>query len=318
MFSRIILSGHKQRWLFLVVFTLPYWLVSVAQGEDAVPEFSGAKAMSYLQDQCAMGPRTPGSKGNQQLRKNIVDFAEENGLSVALQCLDMADPQGSGKFEICNIIVSAGPEGGDRLWIGAHYDTRPVCDRDPDAAKRSQPLTGANDGASGTAILMHLLEILGHNPPGQGVNLIFFDGEDSGISGDPTSYCKGSQHLAKTWNNFGVPLSSGKPVGLILLDMVGEKNASIPREAYSHQYAPEFCDRIFSRAESLGLGVFLNLPGPAVYDDHVPFLQRGIPAVDLIDFDFPQWHTTADTPDICSEDTLEQVGTLITSIIYIP
>jgi len=100
--------------------------------------------------------------------------------------------------------------------------------------------------------------------------------------------------------------------------MVGEKNAHIPSEAYSDRYASAFCDEVFSRASSLGLDVFANYPGTAVYDDHVPFLQQGIPAVDLIDFDFPQWHTAADTPDICSEETLFQVGTLVTNLIYIP
>jgi glutaminyl-peptide cyclotransferase len=303
----------------LPVSVIPMLLVaSLSYGQDIVPAFSGESAFKYLEEQCALGPRTPGSEGNLKLREMIVSLAEEQGLSVGLQCLEIEDPLGSGPLEICNIIVSAGPSGGKRLWVGAHFDTRPVCDRDPDPAKRKLPLVGANDGASGTAILMHLIEILGKYTPQQGVDLIFFDGEDSGTSGDPTSYCKGSQHLANTWKNFGVPLATGEPVGLILLDMVGEKNANIPREGYSNRYAPAFCDRIFSRAESLGLDVFQNYPGASVYDDHVPFLQKGIPAVDLIDFDFPQWHTAADTPAICSAESLEQVGTLVTDLIFRP
>jgi Zn-dependent M28 family amino/carboxypeptidase len=220
--------------------------------------------------------------------------------------------------QICNLVVSAGPSGGQRLWLGAHYDTRPVSDRDPDPAKRTLPLIGANDGASGVAVLLHLLEILGANPPPTGVDLLFFDGEDSGLAGDAAGFCLGSRHLASTWRQFGNPLSLGNPRGLIVLDMVGEKNLQIPMEAYSAVNAPAWTEAVFARAGRLGLTAFVPERGPAVYDDHVPFLEQGIPAVDLIDFDFPQWHTSEDTPDVCSESSLSEVGRLMVDLIYRP
>jgi glutaminyl-peptide cyclotransferase len=202
--------------------------------------------------------------------------------------------------------------------LGAHYDTRPVCDRDADPEHRSTPLTGANDGASGVAVLLHLMEILGRNLPPGGVDFLFFDGEDSGLSGDSSGFCLGSRHLAATCRDFGNPLSQGTPRGLIVLDMVGKKNLQIPMEAYSLVNAPEWTESVFERAEQLGLEAFIRQRGPAIYDDHVPFMEIGIPAVDLIDFDFPQWHTTGDTPDICSISSLNEVGRLMLDIIYKP
>ena len=100
--------------------------------------------------------------------------------------------------------------------------------------------------------------------------------------------------------------------------MVGKKNLQISIEAYSAVNAPEWTASVFDRAELLGLGAFIPAPGPAVYDDHVPFLEQGIAAVDLIDFDYPQWHTTADTPDRCSQDSLAEVGRLMLDLIYRP
>jgi hypothetical protein len=274
--------------------------------------------MELLRAQCEIGPRIPGSAGNLRLQEMILEMAKTHGLAAARLCFEAVDPMSAQTVEICNIVVSAGPEGGDRLWLGAHFDTRPVSDRDPDPALRSVPLVGANDGASGVAVLLHLVEILGANPPPAGVDLLFFDGEDSGQGGDPAGFCLGSRRLARTWRDFGNPLSGGNPRGLIVLDMVGKKNLLVPMEAYSVVNAPEWTEAVFERAENLGLGAFVRQRGPAVYDDHVPFLEQGIPAVDLIDFDYPQWHTTGDTPETCSGSSLAQVGRLMVDLIYRP
>lgn len=292
---------------------------SVSAGESgAVPVFSGDRAMSLLQAQCELGPRMPGSVGNTKLREMIVGMAREQGFAVHSLCFEATDPLSGEPIQVCNIVVSAGPEGGERLWLGAHYDTRPVSDQDALPELRTIPLTGANDGASGVAVLLHLLEILGANPPPGGVDLLFFDGEDSGLTGNAEGFCLGSRHLAQTWRDFGNPLSRGNPRGLIVLDMVGKKNLQIPMEAYAAVNAPEWTETVFQRAEKLGLGAFVPQRGPAIYDDHVPFLQQGIPAVDLIDFDFPEWHTTGDTPEVCSGASLEEVGRLMVDLIYRP
>jgi hypothetical protein len=287
-------------------------------GATALPAFSGERAMHWLRYQCDIGPRVPGTPGIRRLRRALVAHADSLGLSCAELGFSRQDPYESQPLELCNVVISAGPAQGRRLWLAAHYDTRPRCDRDPDPALRDQPLPGANDGASGVAVLLHLAELLAAAPPPRGVDLIFFDGEDYGREGDLAGYCMGSRHLAEHWREFGSPLARGEPAGLILLDMVGEKGLSVPQELYSLGQAPEWTQSVFRRAAELGLGAFAPRAGRAVYDDHIPFLQAGIRAVDLIDFDFPQWHTTGDVPAVCSAASLEQVGKLVTDIAYRP
>ncbi len=319
-FQRIRKDYYRS--LFPVLLSVILAAFSAASGFGGepvpVPDFSGDRAMELLIAQCDLGPRTPGSAGNRQLRKMILDLARKNGFKARTLCFDATDPMTGEPVQVCNIVVSVGMHPENRLWLGAHYDTRPVCDRDSDPELRSTPLTGANDGASGVAVLLHLMEILGENPPAQGVDFLFFDGEDSGLSGDPGGFCLGSRQLAATCRDFGNPLSQGTPRGLIVLDMVGKKNLQIPMEAYSLVNAPEWTESVFDRAQQLGLTAFVKHRGPAIYDDHAPFLEIGIPAVDLIDFDFPQWHTTGDTPDICSAASLAEVGLLILDLIYHP
>ena len=303
--------------LSVILATLP--AASGFGGEpEPLPEFSGARAMELLIAQCDLGNRIPGSVGNRKLREMILDLALEKGFKAQTLCFEATDPMTGEPVQVCNIVVSVGTQQEQRLWLGAHYDTRPVSDLDADPELRSTPLTGAIDGASGVAVLLHLMEILGGNPPPGGVDFLFFDGEDSGLSGDPGGFCLGSRQLAATCRDFGNPLSQGTPRGLIVLDMVGKKNLQIPMEAYSLVNAPEWTELVFERAEQLGLAAFVKQRGPAIYDDHVPFLEIGIPAVDLIDFDFPQWHTTGDTPEICSASSLDEVGRLVLDLIYKP
>ena len=286
---------------------------------ESAPSFSGDRAMELLEAQCALGTRAPGTVGNARLRTMLVDEATRLGLKPVVLCFRDQDPFSEGKkdMEICNLVISTGPTEGQRLWLGAHYDTRPVCDRDPDPARRGEFLPGANDGASGVAVLWHLMELLSAQPPPQGVDFLFFDGEDSGRSQLPRSYCLGSQHLVATRFDMGNPLGI-QPRGLVLLDMVGEKELRIPMERNSYMAAPEWTMAIFARAAELGLDAFVPEVGTAVFDDHIPFLEAGIPAVDLIDFTFPQWHTTGDTPEVCSPGSLEQVGILLVDLVYNP
>ncbi len=280
--------------------------------------FDGARAMTWLERQCALGPRIPGTPGHAALQAQIVDHARSLGLAVHRLPFSRPHPYEERTLALTNLVILAGRGSGPRLWVGAHYDSRPVCDRDPDPARRAQPLTGANDGASGTAVLLHLAELLAAEPPPRPVALVFFDGEDLGRAADLDGFCLGSRWLADHWNDFGAPLAGPPPQGLILLDLVGDRDLSIPQEGYSLALAGEWTRTVFERAASLGLPAFVPAPGPTVFDDHVPFLRRGLPAVDLIDFDYPAWHTAADVPAACSAASLEQVGALVWDLIRNP
>jgi glutaminyl-peptide cyclotransferase len=308
-------------------FLIPVLLAALTAGQRPVlaetptPVFSGETAFAWLERQVALGPRVPGTAGNRALRDLILATAREHGLTATTVCLDVTDPLGGDEIEICNVVVDVpgtGASDAGRLWLGAHFDTRPIADRDPDPERRGRPVPGANDGASGTAVLLHLMELLAAAPPPTDVTLLFFDGEDSGPAGDPLGFCLGSRHLARSWDAFGSPLAGTPPRGLILLDMVGQRGTRIPMEGYSARYAPEWTARVFERAGRLGLTAFVAEPGRAVYDDHVPFLEAGIPAVNLIDFDYPEWHTTHDLPDACSPESLAAVGILVWDLVRNP
>ena len=289
-----------------------------ARAVDNLPDFSGERAMAWVEAQCDLGPRPPGSPALEDLRRLIEAHADSLGLPCYRLCFQATDPWFGGPVEACNLVVSIGPAGGDRLWFGAHYDTRPVSDLDPDPARRHEPLLGANDGGSGTAVLLHLMEILAAHPPARGVDLLFFDLEDSGRPGDLSGYCLGSRHLAATWRDFSSPLAAGNPRALVLLDIVCQRGLRIGMEGFSLRNAPDLTRAVFARAASLQLTALVPEPAIAVYDDHVPFLQKGMPAVNLIDFDFPEWHTTGDVPTVCDPGSLEQVGRLVTSLALDP
>jgi len=165
------------------------------------------------------------------------------------------------------------------------------------------------------AVLLELAKIMGETPPPIGVNLVFFDGEDLGVPGENETYCQGSRYFAK---NLPIP----RPDEAINLDMVGDKQLHIPVEKYSLEYNPNLVRYLWGRADDMGLDAFDITPQYAIYDDHVPLHEiAGIPAIDLIDFKYPNpyanfWHTMNDVPENCSAESLEQVGKLMVDYIY--
>jgi Zn-dependent M28 family amino/carboxypeptidase len=198
---------------------------------------------------------------------------------------------------IKNIVGRRGA-GHGRTILGAHYDTRLVADQDPDPAKRLDPVPGANDGASGVAVLLELARTLPTDI--LDVELVFFDAEDNGYI-DGWDWVLGSRAF--------VTSLATTPDAMILVDMVGDTDLRLPREANSDA---ALTASIWGVANRLGHGeIFIDEMGPAILDDHVPFLEAGIPAVDIIDFDYDYWHTTQDTPDKVSAESLEIVGSTI-------
>ncbi|PJA76182.1 hypothetical protein CO151_03530 [bacterium CG_4_9_14_3_um_filter_65_15] len=285
----------------------------------AVPVFSGKRAMELVHLQCDLGPRVPGSPANRALQDTILAHAEELGFEARRGCFRATNPLTGEEMDVCNfVVILPGTGAGPSLWLGVHFDSRPLADQDPDPRIRTQPVPGANDGASGVAVLWHLMEMAGASPPARTVVLMFLDGEDSGREGDPESFCLGSAHLAAGWGGFNSLLPAARPEGVIILDMVGDADLEITQESLSLKYAPGWTSRVFERAAALGLPAFQARGGRAVFDDHIPFLRRGLPAVDLIDFDYSPWHTGGDVPSACSAGSLAQSGALLTDLIYNP
>ena len=190
----------------------------------------------------------------------------------------------------------------------AHWDTRPWADREPLQVNRNTPIPGANDGASGVAVLMEICTALDSLSSTKSVEIIFFDGEDMGNGGD-NFWFLGSKHFA----------AQAKPAsyaGAILIDMIGDRNLSIPKEPGSVKSAPLLIRTLWDIAASLNIPAFVDRMGPMVLDDHVPLIEKGLPAIDLIDFDYPYWHTAQDTPDKCSAESLDAVGRVLIGYLY--
>lgn len=289
---------------FTLIALLCFSAVSYAQ----VPAFDQNRAFAYLEKQCEFGYRHPGTEGHAACLNFLVETFKKTGARVQKQPFSHWDPFNKRSVTATNVIASFGAQR-DRIILCAHWDTRPVADHDPNPANRNKPVPGANDGASGVAVLLEIANILAKNPPPIGIDLVLFDAEDSGTDGTTGSWCKGSAHFAQ---NLPVPF----PRYAILIDMIGDRDLEIKEEGYSKQYAPQLVDMVWSKAESLGLPAFKRGVIGYVVDDHLELLKVGIPAIDLIDFEYPYWHTIEDTPDKCSAESLNQVGKLLVHLIY--
>jgi Iap family predicted aminopeptidase len=260
---------------------------TLAPTSTPLPEtFDGDRAYADVQTQVDMGPRTPGSAGHAQVREWMRKELESAGWIVEIhESNRLGHP-------IYNIIAKRGEEQ-PQIILAAHYDTRFVADHDP--AKQNEPVPGANDGASGVAVLLELARTL----PDDTVPtwLVFFDTEDNGrIEG--WDWILGSRAFVEE-----VPI---QPQAVIIVDMIGDADLNLYYEINSDKTIRA---EIWNKAAELGYGnVFIQDEKHSMEDDHTPFLEKGIPAVDIIDFDYPYWHTTADTADKVSAESLHAVG----------
>ncbi len=260
--------------------------------------FDAARALSLAQTQCDFGPRPTGSPAGRQTGDWIIEQLRAQGWEVAThEFLWNAAP-------VRNIIATSGPPQSppqQTILVGAHYDTRLVADHDPDPARQSEPVLGGNDAASGVAVLLELAHVLDKEKLTKKVMLVFFDAEDNGNLPGWKQWAIGSTRLAED-----MAADQSLPAAMILLDMIGDENQRLPFEGNSN---PALRQQIWDLAAQLGYAdVFLPEPGPTLIDDHIGFVQRGVPSVDIIDFDYPHWHTTADTCDKLSAASLGRVG----------
>jgi len=266
------------------------------------PIFDGDSAFEHLEAQCVFGPRPPGSDNLSRCRGYIIEQMESSGWVVELQNFTYRDTK------CVNIIAKSPSPNTSRFVLGAHYDTRPLADQDSAMENRTLPVLGANDGASGVAVLLELADSLPQDTRPI-IEFAFFDAEDSGQI-DGWEWIVGSSKYVEE-------LSEQERIairGMILADMVGDESLRIPREKISTDSLQNI---IWEEADNLGYSdVFLDTSGGSIIDDHRPFIDAGIPAVDLIHYPFPwYWHTREDTPDKCSGDSLEAVGSVLESFL---
>ena len=271
-----------------------------------IPHFDRNRAFSYLEYQVALGPRVPGTKTHEDAMNWIVGRLRTYTPRVQIQQFQCT--YAGNEVTMHNILASFYSEKRERVLLCAHWDSRHHADRDPDAGKWLEPVPGANDGASGVAVLLEIAAALTHLEPSVGVDIVLFDGEDGGTYGDNTTWLLGSRHFART-----MP-PSYRPKYAILLDMIGDSDLVLSKDVNSIAAAPDLWNRIRDLCVTLAIPV--SSYEMDIVDDHIPLIERGIPAIDLIDFDYPSWHTVSDTPDKCSAESLEKIGTLVLTLIY--
>lgn len=288
---------------------------------DEIP-FNGARAYDYLKQLCAIGPRVSGSPGMVKQQELLAEHFRKLGGNVSWQRFTVRHPESGERVSLANLVVEWHPAKRERILLAAHYDTRPYPDRDPDPRRRTDVFLGANDGASGTALLMELA----HDMPkfggsrGPGVDFALFDGEELVYQEfrDKNYYFLGSTWFAQQYAR--QPPKHRYRAGVVL-DMVADADLQLFQERASVGYprVRPLVDEIWKLGRELGVYEFIPEPRHDVRDDHLPLNDIAkIPTLDLIDFDYPSpqadfsyWHTTHDRPENCSALSLAKVGWVV-------
>lgn len=291
----------------------------------AAPAFNADSAYAFVEKQVAFGPRVPNTKAHEQAGDYLVATLKKYGFTVTEQKFVATTYDGK-KLNARNIIGSYQPQAAKRIMLASHWDSRPFADED--STRKTQPVPGANDGASGVGVLLEIARVLheAKSHPNLGVDIVFFDAEDWGKSGLTTDgnyagFCLGSRYWAENRHIPNYTAYFG-----ILLDMVGAKNATFPKEGYSTKNAGEVVRTVWNTASQLGYSTyFIDQQGPAITDDHVPVNEVAkFPMIDIIhtrvnDLSrtfFDDWHTTGDDMDNIDPKTLKAVGQTLLQVLY--
>lgn len=273
------------------------------------PSFDQEHAYTLLKNICSIGPRNHGSESKLKAEKWIQDQLREAGAEVSVHELTYRGKQSESSETFRNIIGRIRPSESRRVMVGTHYDTRAWADRDPRMELRSTPIIGANDGASGVAVMLEMARAWKADPPLVGVDLIFFDGEEFGQNNDVEDHLVGSNAWVRDHPEY-------KPEWGVVLDMVGDASLRIPKERVSAARACKAVQRIWQAAGRVGSTGFDDGFYRHIWDDNLAFIDRGIPVALLIDPQYRWFHTTEDLPDKCSAQSLGQVGRAVMEAIY--
>lgn len=286
------------------------------RAQDVVKEagaFDAARAMGYLKKVCALGPRISGSDGMMKQQELLQKHFEEQGGKVQRQRFTVKQRSRKQPTEMANLIVSWHPDRPRRLILCSHYDTRPIADQEPDPRNWTKPFISANDGGSGVALLMELAHHMKDLKLQVGVDFVLFDGEEYVFNNDEEGdlYFFGSQHFAKEYRG---NRQRQRYLGAVLLDMIAGKNPRFAKEQHSWAQAGPLVQEIWGIAAQQRAAAFRDEVGEAIRDDHLALNAAGIPAVDVIDFNYMyngHWHKLSDVPENCSGDTLAQVARVL-------
>ena len=290
-----------------------FLLLSSCRGERQVKagKFDGQSAMNYAKAQLDFGPRIPGTAGAQRAGDWLIQQMKLRADTVIVQSWTHVTEDGK-QIPMRNIIARFKPGAADRILYVTHWDTRPVSDEAENPADRMKPVPGANDGAAGVGLFVALGDALKKNPPAQGVDLLFVDGEDYGKFDEKLAdVLIGSTYFAAH------PVDPNyKPIFGVLWDMIGDSDLAIRKEAISANEAPEVVDRVWQTAKDLGHeDVFLPVLQGAITDDHIPLMKAGFRVIDVIDIDYPYHHRPTDTFDKISARSLSIVGDVAEALL---
>lgn len=282
------------------------------------PSFDGEAAMALVREQVGFGPRVPGTEGHARQLEWMLGRLDSLAPDLLVDTFQHATTGGD-TLTLVNVLARFTPESSRRILLLAHWDTRPTSDQAPDSADHSTPVPGANDGASGTAVLLALAPILADAPPPLGVDLLFVDGEDYGPGID--DMLLGARRYAEMLGREDSPYGQERPVYGVLLDMVGDADPRFPVEGLSAQLANPVVRKVWGAAERLGYDAYFPTSvGRNLTDDHVPLNEAGLATANVIDFEYgpnnSYWHTPEDVPEHMSASTLEMVGEVVTELVY--
>jgi len=317
-----------------VVLLLAIWAVVEMQGagtksaepqkqaksrddRDAAPPpaqpipFDGKRALDYIRDLCKIGTRISGSDGMKKQQEVIKAHFERHAAKVTFQRFTTQQVTRPHPVEMANIIVTWHPDRTKRVILCSHYDTRPKADQEQDPRDWNKPFLSANDGTAGVAWLMELAHHMKQLPTEVGVDFVLFDGEEYVFDGPhgQDRYFFGSEHFADDYRR-NPP--KHRYSGAVLLDLIAGKDAKFPIEQNSHFKAGKLVEEIWRTAREVGVGAFRNTMTEPILDDHLALNRVGIPAVDIIDFDYVHWHKLSDLPEQCSAESMEQIAKVLT------
>jgi glutaminyl-peptide cyclotransferase len=272
-------------------------------------EFDGSSSFRYIETQVGFGPRVPGTEAHRRMGDWLDSLLRQRADTVIVQSWDHVTAQRD-TLPLRNFIARFNPGAEKRLLLLAHWDSRPVSDS-PRSRDSTKAVLGANDGGSGVALLLGIADVLKRAPPAAGVDLLLVDGEDYGHFTDaPADVLIGSRY-------YGAHQVAGpKPLYAVLFDLVADKDLQLYQEGNSLVGAPEVVELVWGTAKELGYGgYFISSPRHTLIDDHLELQKAGIRAIDVVDFDYPAWHTTEDTIDKVSAASLQIVGDVAVALI---